>query len=347
MAKKTFIIAELSGNHNGNLEVAKQTIRAIKDSGADAVKLQTYTPDILTLKSDKSYFRINDESIWSGRTMYDVFSKAYTPWEWHKELFDLARELDLICFSSPFDKSSVDFLETLGNPIYKIASPEIVDIPLIRYVASKGKPIIISTGIAELADIELAIKTCRDVGNNDITILKCTTAYPTPLEEVNLNSIPMIRDLFNVKVGLSDHTLGINIPIASIVLGAEVIEKHFILDKGIGGEDSEFSIEAQDFKIMVDAIRGVEKALGNKSYELTTKAKKSREFARSLFISKDIKQGEVFTEENVKSVRPGYGLHPKYFDDILGKRAKKNLEFGEPLQFEDVEDFSNKDFKYK
>ena len=336
MDKPTFIIAELSGNHNGSLKVAKDTIRAIKDSGADAVKLQTYTADILTLKSDKQYFRINDGSLWDGRTMHDVFTKAYTPWEWHKELFDLAKELGLVCFSSPFDKSSVDFLEELGNPIYKIASPEIVDIPLIEYVASKGKPVIISTGIATLADIELAIEACHKVGNNDITILKCTTAYPTPLEEVNLNSIPTLKNMFNIKVGLSDHTLGSTVPIASVVLGAEVIEKHFILDKSIGGEDCEFSMEAPVFKEMVNAIRDVEKALGFKAYKLSDKSQKSRKFARSLFISSNIKKGEIFTEDNIRSVRPGNGLHPKYLKNILGKVAKEDLEFGEPLRFENI-----------
>jgi pseudaminic acid synthase len=336
MEQSTFIIAELSGNHNGSLEVAKDTIMAIKESGADAVKLQTYTADTLTLNSDKPYFQIKDGSIWDGRTAYDVFSKAYTPWEWHKELFELADDLGLVCFSSPFDKSSVDFLETLNNPIYKIASPEIVDIPLIEYVASKGKPIIMSTGIATLEDIELAIKTCKNVGNHDITILKCTTAYPTPLEEVNLKTIPTLKDVFDVKVGLSDHTLGSTVPIASVVLGAEVIEKHFILNKNIGGEDCEFSMEAPAFKEMVSAIRDVEKALGSKAYRLSDKSQTSRKFARSLFISSNIKKGEVFTEENIKSVRPGNGLHPKYLKDILGKVAKENLEFGEPLKFENI-----------
>lgn len=333
---KTFIIAELSGNHNGSLAVAKDTIRAIKASGADAVKLQTYTPDTITLKSDKSYFTIKDGSIWDGRMAYDVFSKAYTPWEWHKELFDLAHELGLVCFSAPFDKTAVDFLETLDNPIYKIASPEIVDIPLIEYAASKGKPMMISTGIATLEDIDLAIQACKNVGNNDITILKCTTAYPTPLNEVNLNTIPTLRKTFNVKVGLSDHTLGSTVPIASVVLGAEVIEKHFILDKSVGGEDCEFSMEASAFTEMVKSIRDVKEALGSEEYKLSAKSKKSKKFSRSLFISANIKKGELFTEKNIRSVRPGDGMHPKYLKEILGLKAKENLEFGEPLREKNI-----------
>ncbi len=336
MNKSTFIIAELSGNHNGSLKVAKDTIRAIKDSGADAVKLQTYTPDTITLKSDKPYFQIKDGGIWSGRTAYDVFSKAYTPWEWHKELFELSESIGLVCFSAPFDKSSVDFLETLNNPIYKIASPEIVDIPLIEYVAKKKKPMIISTGIATLTDIELAIKTCKEAGNDDITLLKCTTAYPTPLEEVNLNTIPILKDMFGVKIGLSDHTLGSTVPIAAVALGAKVIEKHFILDKSIGGEDCEFSMEALEFKKMVQSVRDAEKSLGSKAYRLSENAQKSKKFSRSLFISKDIKKDEKLSLKNIKSVRPGDGIHPKYLKDILGKTAKKDLEFGEPLKFEDI-----------
>ena len=336
MKKNTFIIAELSGNHNGSLGIARETIEAIKKSGADAVKLQTYTPDTLTLKSDKSYFQINDGSIWNGRTSYDVFSKAFTPWEWHEELFELANELGLVCFSSPFDKSAVDFLEKLNNPIYKIASPEIVDIPLIEYVASKGKPIIMSTGIATLKDIELAIETCRKVGNNDITILKCTTAYPTPLEEVNLNAIPTLKNVFDVKVGLSDHTIGATVPIASVVLGAEVIEKHFILDKSIGGADADFSMDKKEFKDMIKAIRDVEKLLGKVDYSMTEKRKSSRRFSRSLYVAQDIKKGDIFTEKNIRSVRPGYGIHPKYLKDILGKISSKKYFFGDRLVIKEL-----------
>ncbi len=249
-------------------------------------------------------------------------------------MFDLAHDLDLVCFSSPFDKSSVDFLESLNNPIYKIASPEITDIPLIEYVASKQKPIIISTGIATLDDIDLAIQTCRSVGNNDITVLKCTSAYPTPLDEVNLNTIPLLRDMFNVKVGLSDHTIGASVPIGAVALGARVIEKHFILNKSIGGEDCEFSMESKDFTEMVKSIREIEKALGNKNYQLSDKAIKSRNFSRSLFISKDIKKGEIFTSDNIRSVRPGYGLHPKYLNDILGKKATQDITFATALKWQ-------------
>ena len=332
--KSVFIIAEMSGNHNGDLEVAKETIRAIKASGADAVKLQTYTADTLTLKSNAPYFKINDGSIWNGRTLYDVFEKAHTPWAWHEELFDLAQELDLICFSSPFDQSSVDFLEALNNPIYKIASPEIVDIPLIEYTASKQKPMIISTGIATLADIEEAIAACKRVGNDDITILKCTTAYPTPMDEVNLLTIPSIKEMFDVKVGLSDHTIGATVPIASVVLGAEVIEKHFILDRNIGGEDASFSMESEDFKAMVSAVRDVEKALGSQAYVLSEKSQKGRQFARSLFVAEDIKKGDLITKQNVRSVRPGNGLAPKYLKELLGKEVQKDVKMGTPVSWD-------------
>jgi pseudaminic acid synthase len=335
----TFIIAELSGNHNGSLDIAKKTIKAIKDSGADAVKLQTYTANTITLNSNKKYFTVNDNSIWQGRKAYDIYDKAHTPWHWHKELFNLANKLDLICFSSPFDFSSVDFLEKLNCPIYKIASPEIVDIPLIKYVASKHKPIILSTGIATLEDIQLAIKTCHNENNYDITLLKCTSAYPTPMEEVNLRNIQTLKNLFNVKIGISDHTLGSSVPIASIALGAEVIEKHFILDKDIGGEDSSFSMEYKEFKYMVNEIRNIEKALGTSKYTLSQKALKSKKFQRSLFVVKDIKKGEIFTTKNIKSVRPADGLEPKYYYDILGKKASKNLEFADPLKEEDIINF--------
>ncbi len=331
---KVFIVAELSANHAQDLSLAKETIHAMKEAGADAVKLQTYTPDTITIKSDKKYFLIKHGTLWDGQTLYELFQKAYTPWEWHAELKEFAEKLGLVFFSTPFDKSAVDLLEDLDVSIYKIASPEITDIPLIEYIASKGKPVIISTGIATLSDIEEAVNACRKVGNDQIVLLKCVSAYPTPLEDVNLRTIPNMAETFGCPVGLSDHTLGISVPIAAVALGARVIEKHFILSKNIDSPDREFSLTPDEFKEMVKAVREVEKALGKVTYELTEKMKRSREFARSLFVVKDMKKGEVFTEENVRSIRPGYGLHPKYLKDILGRRARKDIEKGTPLSWD-------------
>jgi len=330
----TFIVAELSANHNQNLQIALDTIEAMKESGTDAVKLQTYTPDTLTINSSKNYFQIKSDTLWDGKSLYDLYKEAYTPWEWHKELFDKARSLDLICFSTPFDNSAVDFLETLGNPIYKVASFEIQDLPLIEYIASKGKPVIISTGIAELKDIELAIAACKNTGNRDVALLKCTSAYPAPFEEANLKTIPDLAEKFGAVSGLSDHTLGISVPIAAAALGAKIIEKHFILDRKLGGPDSAFSLEPNEFKTMVNAIREVEKALGKVTYELSEKVKSNRVFSRSLFVVKNIKKGDIFTRENIRSIRPGYGLHPKYYFEILGKTASCDIEEGEPLKWE-------------
>ncbi len=332
-----FVVAELSANHLQDLDLALKTIEAIKESGADAVKLQTYTPDTITLNVKNEHFMIKEGTLWDGQYLYDLYKKAYTPWEWHEKLFNFARELGLVCFSSPFDKTAVDFLEGLGTPAYKVASFEIVDIPLIEYIASKGKPIIISTGIATLSDIEEAINACKRVGNEQIILLKCVSEYPTPYEDANLRTIPNMRETFGVLVGLSDHTLGIAVPIASVALGAVMVEKHFILDRSLGGPDSAFSLEPEEFKAMVSAIRQVEKALGKVSYELTERQKAMKKFSRSLFVAKDIKAGEVFTEENVKSVRPGVGLHPKYLRDILGRRARFDIKAGTPLSWELVE----------
>ena len=329
-----FIIAELSANHNQKLEIALDTVRAAKDTGADAIKLQHYTPDTITLDSDKPYFKITQGTIWDGTTLYKLYQGAYMPWEWTNEIMNLAGKLGLECFSSPFDFSAVDFLEKLNVPAYKIASFEITDIPLIEYVASKGKPIIISNGVATLEDLQLVIDTCRKAGNNNIAILKCTSGYPAPLDEINLVTMPDIAKRFNVTVGLSDHTLGISVPVASVALGAKIIEKHFILDKSLGGPDASFSMEPREFTEMVKSVREVEKALGTVNYELTPKSIKSREHARSLFITQDIKAGEFFTKENVRSVRPAYGMHPKYYKDILGKKANKNLEKGTPMNFD-------------
>ena len=327
---KTFIIAELSANHAHKKEVALDTIKAAKKAGANAIKLQTYTPDTLTINCNNEYFQIK-EGIWKGRNLYELYQEAYTPWEWHEELFQTAREESLICFSTPFDHSAVDFLEQFNPPAYKIASFEIQDIPLIKYAASKGKPMIISTGIAELEDINLAVKTCREVGNNEITLLKCTSAYPASIEEANLATIPNLKETFSVEAGLSDHTMGITVPVVATTLGAKMIEKHFILDKSIGGPDASFSLDFNEFSSMVKAVREAEKAIGQVNYELSEKVNKSKVFGRSLFAVKDIKKGEKITEENVRSIRPGYGLHPKFYQNIIGKRAVNNISKGTPI----------------
>lgn len=332
---KTLIIAELSANHGHNLDIAIETIRAAKRAGADAIKLQTYTADTLTIDCDNEYFTIKD-GLWEGRTLYDLYKEAYTPWEWHKELFNIANEVGLICFSTPFDKTAVDFLEQFNPPAYKIASFEIQDIPLIEYTASKGRPMIMSTGIAELDDIELAVKTCRDSGNSDITLLKCTSSYPAPIEEANLSTIPDLKQRFGVEVGLSDHTMGIVTPVVAVALGARVIEKHFILNKLIGGPDASFSVDEKEFADMVKAIRQAEKAFGRVSYELSEQVKISRKFSRSLFITEDISKGEELTEKNIRSIRPGYGLHPKFLYSVLGKRINKDISRGTKLDFSDI-----------
>lgn len=328
----TFIIAELSANHMNDFDVAVKTIEAMAESGADAVKFQTFTPDTITLDCDNEYFKIKQGTVWDGQVLHDLYEDAYMPWDWQPKLKKIAEKLGLIVFSSPFDKTSVDFLEDMDVPAYKIASFEITDIPLIENVASKGKPIIISTGIASFEDIELAVKTCLDVGNDEIALLKCTSSYPAPLEEINLNTIPDIKEKFNVIVGLSDHTLGGEVSTAAIALGSNIIEKHFILDRIMGGPDSKFSMEPDEFKQMVNSIRNVEKALGSVNYDLSEKSKLNREFSRSLFVVKDMKKDEIITENNVRSIRPGFGLHPKYLKEILGKKINKDLKKGTPFE---------------
>lgn len=328
------IVAELSANHGQDIQIAIDTIKAAKRAGADAIKFQTYTPDTMTIDCKNDYFmNVLNGSIWEGQSLYDLYKVAYTPWEWHSELFRIAEEEGLICFSTPFDKTSVDFLEQFNPPAFKIASFEIQDIPLIEYTASKGLPMILSTGIAELEDIELAVNTCREAGNNNIILLKCTSSYPAPIEEANLVTIPDLRDRFGVEVGLSDHTLGIVATIVAVSLGAKVIEKHFILDKSIGGPDASFSLDEKEFTEMVYVIRQAEKAIGKVTYELTEKVKVSRKFSRSLFAVKDINAGDFITEENVRSIRPGYGMHPKYLKDILGKRVATDLKKGDRMDF--------------
>lgn len=324
----TFIIAEISANHNQDIEVAKKTISEIKKTGANCVKLQTYTPDTLTIDSDKDDFKIK-ESIWGGKSLYNLYKEAYTPWEWHKELFSFAKKEGLICFSSPFDKTSVDLLEELKAPAYKIASFEINDIELIKYVASKRKPIILSTGVADFQDIQLAIETCKKAGNNEIILLKCTSSYPAPLEDANLKMIQKHSEDFNVITGLSDHTIGDTCTIAAVALGARVIEKHFILDRKMGGPDASFSMNPKEFSKMVKGIREVEKALGKIDYNLTENQKKGKVFSRSLYVTKEIKKGEKFNYMNVRSIRPGFGLHPKELKNIIGKYSNQDIEKGE------------------
>lgn len=329
-----FIIAELSANHAHDIDIAIATIRAAKKTGADAIKLQTYTADTLTLNIDKDDFIIKSGSIWDGKRYYELYQEAYTPWEWHAELFRVAKEEGLVCFSSPFDTTAVDFLETLECPIYKIASFEITDIPLISYVASKGKPMILSTGIAAYEDIKLAVDTCRKMGNNDITLLKCTSSYPAPIDEANLIMMRQFASDFDVKIGLSDHTLGSLVPIVSVAMGATVIEKHFIMDRSIGGPDASFSLDLKEFTEMVAAVRDAEQAIGEINYELTAKQKSGKAFSRSLYIAEEIKVGEIFTEKNLRSVRPGFGLHPKHYESIIGKKATKNLEKGDRMRLD-------------
>ena len=325
---RVFIVAELSANHNGSKDVALKTIRAAKRAGADAVKFQTYTADTITLDCQNEDFKIKQGTLWDGRYLYDLYQEAYTPWEWPRELCDVAKAEGLICFSSPFDKSAVDFLESFGNPIYKIASFEITDVDLIAYAARKGKPMVISTGIATEEDIRLAVDTCRSAGNNDITLLKCTSSYPAPIEEANLCMIADLANRFKVKVGLSDHTLGSIAGITAVSLGACMIEKHFILDRSIGGPDAFFSMNELEFSQMVKDIRTVESAIGQVNYEPTDKMKAGRAFSRSLYVAENMKKGEVITEINVRSVRPGYGLHPKYLPEILGKKVNRDIEKG-------------------
>jgi len=329
-----YIIAEMSANHNGNFDHAVELIKQCKAAGADAIKLQTYTADTITIDCNNKYFQINQGTLWDGRVLYDLYKEAYTPWDWQPKLKKIADDLGITLFSSPFDKSAVDFLEDMNVEAYKVASFEITDIPLIEYIASKGKPVIMSTGISTLEDIELALNACRKVGNDNIILLKCTSAYPAPYEEINLNTMKNMSETFNVVTGLSDHSLGIEIPVAAVALGAKVIEKHVTLKRSDGGVDSDFSLEPQELKAMIEAIRNTEKALGKVTYELSAKSLKSREFSRSLFIVNDIACGEAFTNENVRSIRPGYGLHPKYLSEVLGKEATMDMKKGTPLKWE-------------
>lgn len=326
--KKTFIIAELSGNHNNNFDLTVKTISSIAETGADAVKLQTYKPESLTIDSKKGFFAPFKEGLWKGATPWELYKKAAMPYEWQSKLKKIAEDKGLIFFSSPFDKEGVDFLHELDVPMYKIASFEIVDIPLIEYCAKKNKPMIISTGVASIEDIELAIQTCHKAGNTDITLLKCTSDYPAKISDANLLTIPDMKKKFKVKVGISDHTMGSLAPVVAVALGATVVEKHYILDRKLGGTDAAFSMMPLEFKKMIKDIRDTEASLGKINYDVSEKNKLRR---RSLFIIKDIKKGEKLTEKNVGSIRPGYGLHPKYYQNILNKKIKYDVKKGTPL----------------
>jgi len=331
---KTFIIAELSANHNQDFSLAVRTIKAAKKAGADAIKLQTYKPESLTIEADTPYFSEKTEGLWKGYTPYELYKEAQTPWEWQPKLKEIAEKEGLVFFSSPFDFEGVDFLNDMEVPAYKIASFEITDIPLIKYAASKMKPIILSTGIATLSDIENAVNACKEVGNNEIIILKCTSSYPASYTEINLKTIPSIPTVFATLVGISDHTMGGSVSIAAVALGACIVEKHFIMDRSLGGPDSAFSMEPDEFKQMVDSIRIVEQSLGRINFNLTESTVKSRNTRRSLFIVKDIKKGELFTSDNTRSIRPGNGLEPKYYDDIIGKKSTKDIKKGMPLKWD-------------
>lgn len=333
---KTFIIAEVSANHGNDIERVKKMIKEAKRIGADAVKIQTYTADTLTIDCDNEYFKINQGTLWDGRNLYELYKEGSMPWEWHGEIFDYAKELDIICFSTPFDFKAVDLLEKYNVPAYKIASFEITDIPLIEYAASKGKPIIISTGIGTIQEIQDAVDACKRVGNNEIILLKCTSAYPAPLEEMNLKTIPNLSETFGVISGLSDHSMEVEISVGAVALGAKLIEKHFILDRDLGGLDSAFSLNIEEFSHLVNSIRNIEKAMGSVSYKLSPKTLKSREFSRSLFIVEDVKAGEEITMENIRSIRPGYGLAPKYQKDIVGKTFKSDYKKGTPLDWRHI-----------
>ena len=331
----TYIIAEMSANHCGDKELAKKIIAKAKEIGADAVKLQTYTADTITINSRNDEFLIKDnDNLWKGEYLYSLYQKAYTPWEWQAELKEYADSVGIELFSTPFDNSAVDFLESIGVKKYKIAAFEAIDYPLIKYTASKGKPIIMSTGISSYDEIQEAIDVCKSVGNNDITILKCTSAYPAKIEDMNLATIKDMYEKFapqGVKIGLSDHSMSIVPPITAVALGATVIEKHFTLDRALGGADGAFSLNPDEFAQMVQAVRDTEKALGMVDYTVN---QQSRKFARSLYVVKDIKKGEKFTPENIRSIRPSNGLHTRYYEDILGKTAKCDLEFGTPMREE-------------
>lgn len=329
-----YIIAELSANHGGSFEQAAATLRAMKAAGADAVKIQTYTADTLTLACEQPWFRIQGGTLWDGRTLHELYQQAAMPWEWTPRLQALAAELGLHFFSTPFDATAVDFLQQLDVPAFKVASFELVDLPLLRRIAATGKPVIASTGMATLEEISEAVTTLRTAGASALALLKCTSAYPAPPEEMHLRTIPDLAERFQLPVGLSDHTLGMAVPVAAVALGASLIEKHFTLSRSLPGPDSAFSLEPEEFRAMVEAIRTAERALGRVNYTLSPQESKSRQFRRSLFVVADLRAGEVFTPENVRSIRPAHGLHPRHYEEILGRRAARDIPRGTPLSWE-------------
>jgi N-acetylneuraminate synthase len=331
--RPAYLIAEISANHHQDFDHAVRLIHAIKAAGADAVKLQTYTPDTLTIDCDRPEFRIGGGTIWDGRKLYDLYAEAFTPWEWQPKLKAVADELGLDLFSTPFDASAVDFLEAMDVQAHKIASFEVVDLDLIRRVALTGKPVIMSTGMASLAEIEDAVEAFREAGGTQLALLKCTSCYPAPAEEMNLRTIPHLAQAFGVPAGLSDHTLGIAVPVAAVALGACIVEKHFTLSRSEPGPDSAFSLESDEFKAMVEAVRTSEKALGAVNYQITAKEAASRAFRRSLFAVENVHAGETFTRRNVRSIRPGHGLPPKYLSAVIGHKAAQNIERGTPLEW--------------
>ncbi|HYX69143.1 MAG TPA: pseudaminic acid synthase [Terriglobales bacterium] len=329
-----YVVAEISANHNRDFAQALRMVQAAKDFGADAVKLQTYTPDTITMRCDGEHFRIGGGTLWDGRTLYDLYAEATMPWEWQPKLKAEADRLGLELFSSAFDASAVDFLEKMGVPVHKVASFELVDLPLIEKMARTGKPLILSTGMATLEEIEEAVKVARAAGARQIALLKCTSAYPSPAEEMNLRTIPDLAQRFQVPVGLSDHTMGIAVPAAAVALGACIVEKHFTLSRAVPGPDSAFSLEPDEFKAMVDAVRTAERALGDVHYGASGEEAKSRVFRRSLFVVEDVKAGEKFSEQNVRSIRPGSGLHTRHLKEVLGRTAARDIPRGTPLSWE-------------
>ena len=337
MDSPTFVIAEMSANHLMDYDRAIAIMRAAKDAGADAIKIQTYTPDTITLNCDDPCFQITQGTIWDGTTLYKLYQTAYTPWEWQPKLKEAAESMGLVFFSSPFDLSSIDFLEELNVPVYKVASFEMNDIPFIRKIARTVKPVIMSTGVSYLADIELALRTCKEEGNENVILLKCCSAYPSPYEDINLRTIPSMEETFDCITGLSDHTMGFAVAGAAVAVGAKVVEKHLTLSRADGGADAAFSMEPEEFRQMVEHIRIIEKALGKVTYELTPKQKASRDHARSLFVAQDMKAGDVFTPQNLRSVRPSCGLHTKYYEELLGKKISRDAKSGTPMSWDLVQ----------
>lgn len=333
-AHPAYVIAEMSGNHNRSFEKAVAIVRAAKDAGADAVKLQTYTADTITFDSDLPCFRVAEGTLWSGQTLYKLYQEAYTPWEWQPKLKKVADELGMHCFSSPFDPTAVDFLEAMDVPAYKVASFELVDVALIEKMARTGKPIVMSIGTATVSEIDEAVRAARQAGAAGLALLKCTSAYPAPPEEMNLRTIPHLAQMFGVPAGLSDHSMGIAVPVAAVALGASIIEKHLTISRSEGGPDSAFSLEPQEFRAMVDAIRVAEQALGTVRYEVTEREAVARAYRRSLFVVKDVRQGEAFTQENIRSIRPADGLPPKYLSQVLERKATRDIAAGSALAWD-------------